>query len=39
MAYYCFHRFGWPPSRTADMSKREKAFVMACIEMEGEMAH
>jgi hypothetical protein len=33
-AYYCFHKFGMPPSRFAEMGEREKAFIAAAIELK-----
>lgn len=33
-AYYCFHKFGMPPSRFAEMSSREKAFIAAAIQLK-----
>jgi hypothetical protein len=32
-AYYCFHKFGMPPSRFAKMSIKEKAFIAAAVEI------
>ncbi|WP_278941962.1 hypothetical protein [Anaerotruncus colihominis] len=31
MAYYCLHKFHWPPSLFLEMTAREKAFVIAAI--------
>lgn len=36
MAYYCLHKFHWKPTILLSMSREEKAFVMAAIQIRGE---
>lgn len=35
-AYYCFHKLGWKPSRFNNLPIREKAFVVASIQIKME---
>ena len=36
LAYYCLFKFGWSPSQIIKLSQREKAFLMASIEIYNE---
>jgi hypothetical protein len=36
MAYYCLHKFHWEPTKLLKLSREEKAFVMACIQLKAE---
>jgi len=30
LAYYCLREFHWPPSAILNLSREEKAFILAC---------
>lgn len=34
MAYYCLHKFHWPPSYYLSLPEKEKAFLIAAIQMK-----
>jgi len=36
MAYYCLHKFHWKPTMLLSMSREEKAFIMACIQIRAD---
>lgn len=36
VAYYCLHRFHWKPSEYLSLPMREKAFVIAAIDIRVE---
>lgn len=31
MAYYCLHKFHWPPSKFLALPNRERAFITAAV--------
>jgi hypothetical protein len=33
-AYYCLHKFHWPPSRFLSMDREEQAFIAAAIDIK-----
>jgi hypothetical protein len=36
VAYYCLHKFHWQPTVFLNLSREEKAFVTACIQVKSE---
>ena len=34
MAYYCLHEFHWEPSKFLGLERRERAFVVAAIQLK-----
>ena len=36
LGYYCLHKFHWKPTDLLNMSREEKAFVLAAIEIKAE---
>ena len=36
MAYYCLHKFHWKPTTLLSMTREEKAFIMASIQVKAD---
>ena len=36
MAYYCLHKFHWKPTMLLGMTREEKAFITACIQLKAD---
>ena len=35
-AYYCLHKFHWKPTVLLTLSREEKAFILACIQLKAD---
>ena len=36
IAYYCLHKFHWKPTMLLSMTREEKAFIMASIQIKAD---
>ena len=36
MGYYCLHKFHWKPTMLLDMSREEKALILAAIQIKAD---